>query len=90
MPGTTDTESDAVDERLPAAARLSLLRSMRGTDTTIRLRTDGISMSFGDWRFNLRASNTEPVIRLNVESRGDEALMKARLDELLAELDRLS
>ncbi|ENB27567.1 phosphoglucomutase/phosphomannomutase, C-terminal domain protein, partial [Escherichia coli BCE032_MS-12] len=33
-------------------------------------RTDGISMTFADWRFNLRSSNTEPVVRLNVESRG--------------------
>ncbi|MCG5511973.1 phosphomannomutase [Ectothiorhodospira shaposhnikovii] len=40
--------------------------------------TDGLSMGFGDWRFNLRGSNTEPVIRLNVESRGDEALMRTR------------
>ena len=52
-------------------------------------RTDGVSMEFGDWRFNLRASNTEPVIRLNVESRGDEKLMKDRRDELLALLDTL-
>ena len=48
-------------------------------------RTDGLSMNFGDWRFNLRASNTEPVIRLNVESRGDQAL----LDEKTAELKAL-
>lgn len=53
-------------------------------------RTDGISMDFGDWRFNLRASNTEPVIRLNVESRADEELMQAKLGELLADLERLS
>ncbi|MES0238023.1 phosphomannomutase, partial [Citrobacter sedlakii] len=39
-------------------------------------RTDGISMSFADWRFNLRSSNTEPVVRLNVESRGDIPLME--------------
>ncbi|TQV71346.1 phosphomannomutase [Exilibacterium tricleocarpae] len=45
--------------------------------------TDGVSMSFGDWRFNLRMSNTEPVVRLNVESRGDRALMEAKRDELL-------
>jgi phosphomannomutase/phosphomannomutase/phosphoglucomutase len=51
--------------------------------------TDGISMDFGDWRFNLRASNTEPVIRLNVESRADEGLMRAKLDEILSDLDRL-
>jgi phosphomannomutase/phosphomannomutase/phosphoglucomutase len=38
-------------------------------------RTDGLSMDFSDWRFNLRCSNTEPVVRLNVETRGDESLM---------------
>ena len=40
-------------------------------------------MEFPDWRFNLRASNTEPLLRLNVESRGDEALMRQRTAELL-------
>lgn len=45
--------------------------------------TDGLSIEFDDWRFNLRASNTEPLIRLNVESRGNEALMKQRTAELL-------
>lgn len=50
-------------------------------------RTDGISLAFGDWRFNLRASNTEPVVRLNVESRGDTALMKAKTEEILALLN---
>jgi phosphomannomutase / phosphoglucomutase len=38
---------------------------------------DGVSMSFGTWRFNLRSSNTEPLLRLNVEARGDSALMEA-------------
>jgi len=50
-------------------------------------RTDGISLDFGRWRFNLRGSNTEPVLRLNVESRGDAALMQARTDEILALID---
>ncbi len=45
--------------------------------------TDGISIEHPDWRFNLRASNTEPVIRLNVESRADENLMRTRTEELL-------
>ena len=45
---------------------------------------DGLSMSFDDWRFNLRMSNTEPVVRLNVETLGDSALMRAKRDELLA------
>jgi len=48
---------------------------------------DGVSMEFADWRFNLRLSNTEPVVRLNVESRGDAALMGARTEELLALID---
>ncbi|TDU28064.1 phosphomannomutase [Panacagrimonas perspica] len=46
-------------------------------------RTDGLSADFGVWRFNLRGSNTEPVIRVNVESRGDEKLMQAKTTELL-------
>jgi phosphomannomutase len=45
--------------------------------------TDGLSMEFTDWRFNLRASNTEPLLRLNVESRGSEQLMQQRTAELL-------
>jgi phosphomannomutase len=50
-------------------------------------RTDGLSLEFADWRFNLRGSNTEPVLRLNVESRGDEALMQVRTAELLTAID---
>jgi phosphomannomutase len=38
-------------------------------------RTDGLSLDFGDWRLNLRASNTEPLLRLNVEARGDAGLV---------------
>jgi len=45
--------------------------------------TDGVSVSFAQWRFNLRMSNTEPVVRLNVESRGDIALMEAKTKEIL-------
>lgn len=47
-------------------------------------KVDGLSVEYADWRFNLRGSNTEPVLRLNVESRGDTALMQAKTDELLA------
>ena len=46
-------------------------------------RLDGLSIEYENWRFNLRASNTEPVIRLNVESRGDAALVQAKTAELL-------
>lgn len=48
-----------------------------------RDRTDGLSLEFEQWRFNLRSSNTEPLLRLNVESRGDELLMQAKTGELL-------
>lgn len=47
-------------------------------------RIDGLSLEFESWRFNLRKSNTEPVIRLNVETRGDKALMDEKTQELLA------
>jgi phosphomannomutase len=46
-------------------------------------RTDGLSLEFPTWRFNLRKSNTEPVLRLNVETRQDPALLKAKTAELL-------
>jgi len=45
--------------------------------------TDGLSMSFADWRFNIRTSNTEPLLRLNVETDADEELMITKRDELL-------
>jgi phosphomannomutase len=44
---------------------------------------DGISIEYPNWRFNLRMSNTEPILRLNVESRGDEKLMKEKTEGLL-------
>jgi phosphomannomutase len=47
-------------------------------------RIDGLSIEYPNWRFNLRGSNTEPVIRLNVETRGDHAMMVAKTEELLA------
>jgi phosphomannomutase len=48
----------------------ALAPKARGED-----RTDGLSLDFGDWRLNLRASNTEPLLRLNVEARGDAGLV---------------
>ena len=50
-------------------------------------RTDGLGLEFAAWRFNLRTSNTEPVVRLNVETRSDPALMADKRDELLAIID---
>ena len=68
----------------PEAAIAQIESTFQSAATSVD-RTDGLSMSFGDeWRFNLRMSNTEPVLRLNVESKADTALMEAKRDELLA------
>ncbi|KAA8677752.1 phosphomannomutase [Vibrio gigantis] len=45
--------------------------------------TDGISINMGEWRFNLRKSNTEPLIRLNVETRQNRTLLTEKVEELL-------
>lgn len=50
---------------------------------------DGVSMEFADWRFNLRMSNTEPLVRLNLETRGDTVLLKHREAEILRLLDSI-
>lgn len=53
-------------------------------DALVVDRTDGISLEFAEWRFNLRSSNTEPVVRLNVESRADVALMSYYTEQISA------
>lgn len=52
-------------------------------------RTDGLSLEFNNWRFNLRMSNTEPLIRLNVESKRDFKLMKYQTKQLLDFIDSI-
>ena len=55
-------------------------------------RTDGISLEFSDWRINLRGSNTEPLLRLNIETRGDVQLLNqnvALLESLIMNLNSL-
>lgn len=49
-------------------------------------RIDGLSVAFPEWRFNLRGSNTEPILRLNVESRGNAPLMEEKTAELLKKI----
>ena len=51
---------------------------------------DGLSISFDAWRFNLRKSNTEPLVRLNVETNGDELLLKTKTKELSKLIDEIS
>lgn len=46
-------------------------------------KMDGLSVAYADWRFNVRTSNTEPVMRLNVETKGDKELLTAKTAEIL-------
>ena len=70
----------------PAAA-IQRVRQHYESSALIVDETDGISMEFPAWRFNLRMSNTEPVVRLNLETRGDKELLAQRKVELLALLE---
>jgi phosphomannomutase/phosphomannomutase/phosphoglucomutase len=94
--------SELVEERMklfPASGEIN--RHLRTEAKTILARvrqhyesqtqaidlTDGLSMEFPQWRFNLRGSNTEPLVRLNVEARGSEALMREKTAEVLKLVD---
>jgi len=86
--------------RFPASGEINLhLDDAKKALTAVRQRfgggavaideTDGVSIENATWRLNVRASNTEPVVRVNVESRGDEALMRRKTDEVLSLLRSL-
>ena len=70
-----------------AKATLEKLKARYGPEAISVDDTDGYSFEFSDWRFNIRMSNTEPVVRLNLESRGDEALMHDKTAEVLTVLE---
>ena len=70
------------DTRAAAAIESRYVPKALATD-----RTDGLSCEFSDWRFNLRTSNTEPLLRLNVEARGSADLMRSKTEELLEVLN---
>jgi len=72
------------------AAVIAAIEARYGADAKSVSHVDGVSVEYDDWRFNLRMSNTEPVVRLNVESRGDIPLMREKTDELLVEMERLN
>ncbi|RRJ84483.1 phosphomannomutase CpsG [Aestuariirhabdus litorea] len=77
--------SGEINRRLDNPARsIERVRTRYATEAINVDTTDGISMEFENWRFNLRSSNTEPVVRLNVESRGDQGLMQQKTDDILA------
>ena len=68
-----------------AKAVIEKIEAKYGKTGTVT-KVDGLSIEYPEWRFNLRMSNTEPVIRLNVEVRQDKALLKEKTDELLREI----
>ncbi len=76
--------SGELNYRVPdAGAASAAVESRYGAEALLLDRTDGLSFEFPEWRFNLRSSNTEPLLRLNVEARGSDALMRAKTQELL-------
>ncbi len=77
--------SGELNYRVPdAAAALAALEARYARLALGIDRMDGVSYEFADWRFNLRSSNTEPLIRLNVEARGSADLMRTKTEEVLA------
>ena len=94
---TNSSLAELVDERMslfPASGEIN--RRVDDTSATIAElekryssgavsieHVDGLSVEHPEWRFNVRASNTEPLLRLNVETRGDTRLMQTRTAELL-------
>ena len=70
-----------------AAATLQALHDKYADDALDVDDTDGYSFEFADWRFNIRMSNTEPVVRLNVETRANEELLRVKTDEVLTLLE---
>lgn len=98
LSGTSQPLSALVAERIKAfpcsgeinrevadpRAVLAAVRTRYAPSALSMDETDGVSFEFAEWRFNVRLSNTEPLIRLNVESRGNPALVSDKTGELLA------
>ena len=81
--------SGEINRKVPDVnAAIAAIESRYAPSAAVVDKTDGLSCEYASgWRFNLRGSNTEPVLRLNVEARGDNALMQAKTGELLALID---
>jgi len=81
--------SGELNYRVPdAKAAIAAIEARYAAAALATDRTDGISFEFPEWRFNLRSSNTEPLLRLNVEARGSESLLRAKTEELLGLLQQ--
>jgi phosphomannomutase len=80
--------SGEINRRVPDPAGALERIKRRYAERALRLdETDGVGLEFERWRFNLRLSNTEPLIRLNVETRADPLLLREKTEEVLALLD---
>ncbi len=66
-----------------ANAKLQALEAQFGKGAQSVDKLDGLTVDYGNWWFNVRASNTEPLLRLNVEAK-DQTLLEQKRDELLA------
>jgi phosphomannomutase/phosphoglucomutase len=65
-----------------ANAVVRRLHDRYAAEALVEDRTDGLSLEFAQWRFNVRSSNTEPLLRLNIETRGDGELLAMKTTEL--------
>ena len=83
FPSTGETNFSVKD---PSAAIARVVAAYREASVTLD-EIDGVSLAFEDWRFNLRCSNTEPLVRLNIESRGGVELIKSKLSQISAVLE---
>lgn len=98
MSNQNKTLADLVDERIeayPVSGEINItVDNPKAILASLKLHyadlspkideMDGVGMDFGNWRFNVRSSNTEPLLRVNLETRGDFTLMEVKRDELLA------
>jgi phosphomannomutase len=82
-PGSGEINREVED----ATATLEALHARYAKDAIDVDDIDGYSFEFADWRFNIRMSNTEPVVRLNIETRGDQGLLQEKTKEVLAILE---
>jgi phosphomannomutase len=80
FPSPGEINSHVVD----AKTAIENIFNLYSPDALVVDKTYGISLEFEQWRFNVRMSNTEPVVRLNVESRGDKKLVDEKTKEILA------
>ena len=78
FPSSGETNYHVKDAKASIARVLKVYRH----DAITLDESDGLSLTFKDWRFNLRSSNTEPLIRLNIESYGNASKLNARVTDI--------